>query len=57
MKTFIGLIGIAGLICLALSFKSRKDVGEDRRSRPKWKLRFIGIGLIVLGMMLANLMN
>lgn len=57
MKTFIGLIGIAGLICLALSFKSRKDGGEDRRSRPKWKLRFIGIGLIVLGMVLANLMD
>ena len=53
METVIGLLGIAGLICMACSFKARKNGGEDRRSKPKWKLRFLGLGLIVLAMIIG----
>lgn len=53
MTTVVGLLGIIGLICMAASFKARKDGGEDRRTKPKWKLRFLGLGLIVIAMILG----
>ena len=53
MTTVVGLLGIIGLICMAFSFRARKGGGEDRRTKPKWKLRFLGLGLIVLALILG----
>ena len=53
MTTVVGLLGIIGLICMAFYFRARKGGGEDRRTKPKWKLRFLGLGLIVLALILG----
>ena len=53
MTTVVGLLGIIGLNSMAASFRARKDGGEDRRTKPKWKLRFLGLGLIVIAMILG----
>ena len=56
MGTVVGTVGCIGLICLALSFKARKDGGEDKRTKPKWKLRFLGLGLIAAAFALSAFM-
>ena len=56
METVLGLLGVAGLILLATSFRNKKSGGEDRRFKKKTGRALLGLACWAIAILIAMMM-